>query len=229
MDSFVRMAWTMLGLWVLAHATSACSADSAASADAATGRDVATLSPGEKVHCEAPGCCVPVDVDPNAITLYRSGSSIGLDIILHLPSVSENAWAASVEASLWGQSATCTTRTVEGYYTLAAATCRFEPFNGAPVCGSTATLTLRLGTSTYADVTGTQILCSGTQDVHVNIPVTLVCPTCPYRPATDERCNLPDEICYYSEADSKGATHQLPCWCQVNSNHGDRRWSCAVP
>jgi len=237
MDYNVRMAWTMLGLWVLAHATSGCSngtaslSDAAAVSDVATAvLDVATLTPGEKLHCEPPGCCVPVDVDPDAITVYRSGGSIGIDIILALPSVSANAWAASLEASLsWGQSAACTTRIWEGYSTLVAVSCLSVPLDGAPACDSTATLTLLLGTSTYTDATGTQILCSGTPDVRVEIPVALVCPKCPYNPATNEPCNLPDKICYYSASDSTGATHNLPCWCYVNSDRGDRRWSCAIP
>jgi hypothetical protein len=213
-------------LCVLASAALGCGSGSARTIDA--GR----LPAGEKLQCAAPACCLPVDIDPSKLTVYQSGSDIGIDIILDLPAASADAWNASVGAVLsWGPSVTCTTSIADYAQSFVALTCPAVPTSGAPPCGASATLTLRPSTSTYADATGSQVLCGGKAAAPVEIPVTLTCPSCPALSESSlfQPCDFPQATCNYWATTSSGGTTQLPCTCDVNGVYGDRRWSCMVP
>ncbi len=216
--------WTLATYSVLAAAAPGCSGSSSP-ADDGGGISSETLS------CTAPSCCVPVDINPSKITVYQLGGQIEVGIILDVPEASSNAWSASVDVSLsWGPSVTCTTEISNPAGNVRALVCPMVNLDNTPACDSALTLELHPHTSTYTDTTGTQVVCAGKQDTHVQFAATMQCPTCPNLSESSmfQACDFPNMTCYYSATASNGTTGQLPCNCTVNGVYGDLRWSCAV-
>jgi len=216
--------WNLVLLSAFASAALGCSDGSAGPSN--TGVVVSE----QKLSCAAPACCQPMDIDAKKIIVYQANGAIGLDIILNLPEALSNPWSASVEVSLsWGGSVTCTTTVSDHSQKFVALACPSLQVAGAPACDSTVTLGLHPTTSTYADVAGTQAVCTGKPGALAEFAVPLTCPTCPVISGSGfDPCYFPNATCYYSAYTPSGSA-TLPCRCDMNGVDGDRRWSCAVP
>jgi hypothetical protein len=199
------------------------------------GPDSADLGAGD-LTCNAPSCCVPIRVVPDRVYLSQLNSHGQISMILSVAGGTSSWWDANVEVLLpSGSSVTCdwARSRPSSDSDLVIVWCPAVGLDVMPSCNSTATVQLRLRSSTYRDGSASQSLCAGSYSRQISVPVQMNCDTGCGSPSNGSFCNVFGQTCSYSTSAPGGngglVSVSLPCSCRWNDAYSRLAWSCAVP
>jgi hypothetical protein len=195
----------------------------------------ADLGAGD-LTCGAPSCCVPITVVPDRVYLSQLDSGGRISMILTVAGGTSSWWDANVEVLLpSGSSVTCdlyrSRPSSDADHVVVY--CPAVGLNIMPSCNSTATVQLRLRSSTYPDGTASESLCAGSYSRPISVPVHMNCDTSCGWPSNGSSCNVLGQTCSYNTSAPGGngglVSLSLPCSCRWNDVLNSPAWSCAIP
>jgi hypothetical protein len=106
--------------------------------------------------------------------------------------------------------------------------CPAVGLDAMPSCNSTATVKLRLRSSTYPDGTASQSLCAGSYSRQISVPVHMNCDTGCGAPSNGSSCNIYGQRCSYGTSAPGGngglVSVSLPCSCEWNNAYSSLAW-----
>jgi hypothetical protein len=187
---------------------------------------------GPTYSCEAPSCCVPINLRPENIWVDGAKSKLSLKMVVERAGGDNSYWVVSADVAVPGGEATCTSPMESPNAKFVLLTCPLIALDSMPACGSTIALGLRLRSSTYADYGDAGLanpVCSASASTDIQLAQTVICPNCPasLSPYPAAVCDIPEQTC--PNTSGSPGSDQLPCTCSMNSWSGERKWSCPVP
>ena len=199
------------------------------------GSNSADLGAGD-LTCGAPSCCVPITVMPDRVYLSQLNSRGQIAMILGIAGRTSSWWDANVEVLLpSGSSVTCDWARSQpsSDSDVIIVWCPDVGLDVMPSCNSTATVQLRLRSSTYPDGSTSQSVCAGSYSSQISVPVQMNCDTGCGSPGNGSSCNTFGQTCSYSATALGGngglVSVSLPCSCRWNDALNRLAWSCAIP